>query len=119
MKIRFLLDENLDPAINRGLIQRDPAIDIVCIGDAEAPPKATADPAILVYVERTARLLVTNNRVSLPGHLAAHFAAGRRHWGIFQMGDQLSLGEVIDELSLLWEVSEAEERRDIVEWLPL
>ena len=119
MKIRFLLDENLDPDIKAGLLRRDPTIDILCIGDAEAPPKATPDPAILAYVERTTRLLVTNNRVSMPAHLAAHFAAGRRHWGILTTGDQFGLGQVIEDLYLLWEASEAEEWRDLVAWLPL
>ncbi len=54
----------------------------------------------------------------MPIHEAAHFAAGRRHWGIFQLRHKRSIGELAYQLQLFWEASEAEEWIDQTEWLP-
>jgi hypothetical protein len=40
MKIRFLLDENLNPRIKVGLLHHDPAIDVLRVGDLGAPHSA-------------------------------------------------------------------------------
>jgi hypothetical protein len=119
VKIRFLLDENLDPRIKAGLIRRYPSIDILRVGDDEAPPRGTLDPDLLRYVELTQRLLVTNNRASMPVHVAHHSAAGGRHWGIFRLSKRATIGSVIEAMCLLWEASEAEEWVDRLQWLPL
>jgi hypothetical protein len=118
MKVRFLLDENLDPRIITALLRRDPAIDIQRVGDPDAPPRATPDPDILRYAEQTQRLLVTNNRASMDVHLAAHYAAGGRHWRVFRLRDRASLGTIIEALYLLWAAREAEEWLDYTDWIP-
>ena len=118
MKVQFLLDENLDPRIITGLHRRDTAIDILRVGDAEAPARATSDPDILRHVEATGRLLVTNNRGSMAVQLAAHHAAGGRHWGVLRLRDRTSLSDVIDALYLIWMAREAEEWQDYVDWIP-
>jgi len=79
MKVRFLLDENLPHAIIEAIHQREGAIDILAVGLPGAPPLGTSDPDILLYCEREQRLLITNNRASMPGHSADHLAAGHHH----------------------------------------
>ena len=64
MKIRFLLDENLAPLLKSALLRLDPTIDVVRVGDADAPPFHTLDPDILAFCEAEQRLLVTGNRKS-------------------------------------------------------
>jgi hypothetical protein len=118
VKIRFLLDENLDPRLRSALLRRNAGIDIRRVGDPETPPRATPDPDILRYAERTQRLLVTNNRASMAIHLAAHYAAGGRHWGVLRIRDGASLGQLVDALLLFWEASEDEEWADMVDWIP-
>ncbi len=118
MKVRFLLDENLDPRIITGLLRREATIDILRIGDPDAPPRATSDPDILRYAEQTQRLLVTNNRASMDIHLAAHYAAGGQHWGILRLREWAPLGTVIEALYLIWAASEAEEWLDYSDWIP-
>lgn len=59
MKIRFLLDENLSPKIKFAVLRLNPAIDIVRVGDPDAPPLGTLDPELLRYLEVSERLLVT------------------------------------------------------------
>lgn len=49
MKIRFLLDENLPPKLKSAVLNLDPEIDILRVGDSNAPPLGTLDPEILIY----------------------------------------------------------------------
>jgi predicted nuclease of predicted toxin-antitoxin system len=82
MTIRFLLDENLSPRLVRALKRARPEIDVLRVGDAGAPPLGTKDPDLLVWCDQAQRLLVTNDRTTMPVHLDAHHAAGRQHWGM-------------------------------------
>jgi hypothetical protein len=59
MKIRFLLDENLSPKLKFAVLRLNPAIDIVRVGDPDAPSLGTLDPELLRYLEVFQRLLVT------------------------------------------------------------
>ncbi|MGH2516721.1 MAG: DUF5615 family PIN-like protein, partial [Ktedonobacterales bacterium] len=118
MKIRFLLDENLSQRILKSLNQRDAAIDVLQVGGDTAPPKGTLDPEILLYCEAEHRMLVTDNRRSMPNHEADHFAAGRRHWGILTTSRDVSIGELTFQLQLFWEASEAEEWIDRTVYIP-
>ena len=43
MKIRFLLDENLNPRIKLALVHHDPTIDVLRVGELGAPPLGTLD----------------------------------------------------------------------------
>lgn len=72
MKVRFLLDENLSPKLKVAVLRLNPTIDILRVGDADAPPLGTLDPELLRFLELSQRLLVTDNRKSMPGHLEAH-----------------------------------------------
>ncbi|BBH39321.1 hypothetical protein myaer102_18510 [Microcystis viridis NIES-102] len=47
----------------------------------DAPPLGTLDPEILDYVPSFQRLLVTNNRRSMPRHLKNHWDKGGHIWG--------------------------------------
>lgn len=77
MKIKFLLDENLSPRIKAAGQCHATEIDILRVGDETAPSLATSDPDILVYLASAQRLLVSDNRSTIPVHLAAHMTADR------------------------------------------
>lgn len=83
MKIRYLFDENLSPRFVTVLKRYYPLIDARRVGDEQAPPLRATDPEILQYLEQTQRTLVTDNRKSMPRHLADHLAEGGHHYGIF------------------------------------
>lgn len=89
------------------------------VGDHDAPPLATPDPAILTYLSETGRALVTQNRRSMMEHYAEHMMAGNSHWGVFVVSRRLSLSTLAAEIELLWETSEAEEWGDRWVNLPL
>jgi hypothetical protein len=46
-KIRYLLDENISRSVRNQLLFREPTMDVVCIGDENAPSYGAPDPAIL------------------------------------------------------------------------
>ena len=55
----------------------------------------------------------------MPVHLRAHLAAGRHIPGILMLNPGMSIGEVIDELELVWDASDAEEYADRISYLPV
>ncbi|HEX6121775.1 MAG TPA: DUF5615 family PIN-like protein [Ktedonobacterales bacterium] len=118
MKTRFLPDENRSPLVLNALRALEPAIDVLRIGNAGAPPLGTLDPDVLLFCEVSQRALITNNRRSMPGHIADHLAAGHHHWGVFRLTREFSLGELAEQIHLIWAASEAEEWIDRFEYLP-
>jgi hypothetical protein len=56
------VDENLQRAIVTGVRHYNSTIDVLHVGDANAPPIGTLDPDILDYCSQTQRILVTENR---------------------------------------------------------
>src|SRR5215213_4790922 len=73
MKPRFLLDEHIDHSIQRQLRRIDPQVDVVAIGDSSSPPVGTSDSDILLWMEATGYILITENRSTIPGHLNDHY----------------------------------------------
>jgi hypothetical protein len=49
VKVRFLLDENLSPPLKIAVLRLNPAIDILRVGESNAPPLGTLDPDVLLY----------------------------------------------------------------------
>jgi hypothetical protein len=119
MKIRYLLDENLSPRLKAALVRLQPQIDVLRIGDDDAPPLGIEDPAILLSLSTARRLLVTANRRTMSLHLKNHYiSGGESHWGILWIRPNTSDREVILALHLIWETSEAEEWSDSTDYIP-
>lgn len=64
-------------------------------------------------------ILVTNNRASMPGHLAAHLADGRHLPGILNVNLARGLVPIAEELWLAAVASPTEAYQDQVRYLPL
>jgi len=73
----------------------------------------------LFWCEEHRFILVTNNRTSMPVHLADHVAQGRHVPGIFILNADLSIGQNLDELILIAEGSFDDEYQDQIVFLPL
>jgi hypothetical protein len=117
--IRYLLDENIDPLFRAELSRREPELVVWRVGDPGAPPGSTLDPVILQWCEENGFILVTNNRRSMPQHLRDHLSKGQHVPGIFELSPNLSIGDTIEELLLIWSASNADEYRDMLIYLPL
>jgi hypothetical protein len=118
VKVRFLLDENLSPRLKVAVLRFNPAIDILRVGDPNTPQLGTLDPDVLRYLELSQRLLVTDNRTSMPEHLEVHWTDGGQIWGLFWVRPKTSIGELAEELFVIWETTEAEEWIDKLDWIP-
>jgi hypothetical protein len=57
--------------------------------------------------------------VELESYFRAHYHAGHRLPGLFLLKRQARIGQVIEQLYLLWIASEAEEYADRVLYLPM
>ena len=119
MKPRFLLDEDIDPEVRRQLRARQPEMEVVVIGDPDAPPKSTPDPVILKWIEHNNYILVTNNRRTMPGHFREHLRTGGHVPGILIFRKKYAIRPIMETLELIWVASDAEEYRDTIEYLPL
>lgn len=118
MKIKFLLDENLSPRLKIAVLRLNPEIDILRIGDPSTPALGTLDPEVLQYLGLSQRLLVTDNRASMPKHLEEHWQNNQQIWGLFWISSTTTIGKIAEELIMIWETSEAEEWINVVDWIP-
>jgi hypothetical protein len=99
--MRYLLDEHIPPVYRTQLLRIEPGLTVWMIGFPGAPPLATPDPQILEWCEEHGFVLVTNNRKSMPGHLAEHLSQGRHIPGILFIDLDAGIGKMIAELALI------------------
>lgn len=83
-----------------------------------APSAGTLDPEILIWCEEHNFVLVTNNRKSMPVHLADHLAAERHIPGILTVDVKRNLAENLDDLLLAALASVPGEYADRIIYLP-
>jgi hypothetical protein len=101
MKPRYLLDEHVNRAIQRQLRRLDVRLEVLAIGDPGAPSAGTSDPDLLVWLEKEGHILVTENRSTMPVHLAARYAAGGHIPGVFWIRPRAGLGAIIEEINVI------------------
>ena len=116
---RYLIDENISPEYRTQLLNHEPSLTVLAVGDKGAPPKSTPDPEILVWCEQNQFNLITNNRESMPQHLSDHIAAGHHVPGIFTIKRRVPMGLIIDQLLLIAGASDEDEYMDQIKYLPL
>ncbi len=115
--IRFLADENFDPAIVWELRRKQPQLDI--ISAVEAGILGFKDPALLAFAAQERRIIVSHDKRTLPDHLAEFLVAGHRSPGIMLVPAELPIGKAIETLLLVWEASFPTDWQDIITCLPL
>ena len=116
---RFLIDENISPQYRTQLLNHEPSLTVLVIGDEDAPPKSTPDPEILEWCEQHQFILITNNRESMPQHLSDHLSAGHHVPGIFTINLEVPMGKIIEELLLIAGASDEDEYIDRITYIPL
>jgi hypothetical protein len=119
MNLQYVLDEHVPHALQVELIRREPTLVTWRIGEPGCPSLGTLDPQVLEWCEEHAFVLVTNNRRSMPGHLANHLARGRHVPGIFILDPGMSLSAIAEDLILIAVASFEGEHADMIKFLPL
>jgi predicted nuclease of predicted toxin-antitoxin system len=115
--IRLLSDENLNGDISRGILLRNPVIDLVRVQDVGL--MEVEDPPILEWAATNKRILLTHDRATVPGFAYARVIAGQKMPGVFVLNDRISIQRAISEILTIDACSEQAEWENLVVYLPL
>jgi len=113
------MDENVDPIDIMSIRRKKSDLLVMAVGEPNTPAKSTLDPEILIWCEAYNFILVTNNRHSMPVHLAENISQKRHVPGIFILNPEMTIGETIEELLLIAECSFDGEYQDQIVFLPI
>ena len=116
---RFLVDECVPSSLTRGLRRRLPDVSVLQVGDPETPAKGASDSDLLEFCEAERRLLITADRSTMTDHVRKHLEEGRHTWGVLLIGPNASLGQILDDLCLIYEATDDTEWVDALYYLPL
>jgi hypothetical protein len=117
-KLKLLADECTNPILLSALRQAEPAIDVIQVGHPGAPSRGTLDPDLLIAAESLGRVLLTNDRSTMPGHLVDHYASGRHTAGVMLMRRGFSLVRYVQEILQYWNTTTADEWIDRTVYIP-
>lgn len=115
--IRFAADENLNNDIVRGLLRRQPELDIVRVQDAGL--SGADDPTILAWTAQEGRVLLTHDVNTITGYAYERIRTGKSMPGVFEIGRAISVSAAIDDILLLAERSFEDEWEGQIRYLPL
>jgi hypothetical protein len=115
--LRFAADENFNGDIVRGLLRRNPKLDIVRVQDVGL--SGADDPSVLQWAADQGRVIVTHDISTLAKHAFDRIAAGQPMPGVFEVKSVAPVGQAIDDLILLAECSVDGEWEGQVRFLPL
>lgn len=122
MALAFLLDEHLRgplwQAVLQHILRGGGWLDVVRVGDPPDLPLATDDAALLQWAEREGRILVTEDRQTMPRHLRDHLAAGDHSPGILIPRTGQSMRTIIEYLVLIAEAGEPADFADTTTYIP-
>jgi hypothetical protein len=115
--IRFLVDEDFDNDILRGLVRRLPDLDIVRVQDVDLA--GSKDPEVLEWAAQERRVLLTHDVSTMTAEAAERIRAGRPMPGLFAVPQSLPVGKAIEDIVLIAECSLEGEWEGQVRFLPL
>jgi Domain of unknown function (DUF5615) len=117
--VGILFDENLPHWWRVTLNLRQPGMCVWQIGDPATPPLGAKDPAVIAWCEAHDFWFLTNNRSTMPQHLADHVANGGHVRGIFIVDPAMDIDLVEEQLLLIEGATIPGEFQDQIQYLPL
>jgi hypothetical protein len=115
--IGIAFDENFNNDILRGLLRRDPSLDLVRIQDVGLA--RAEDPAILEWAAAQGRVIVSHDVSTLTAHAYDRVQAGQPMPGLFEVGPSLPIATATEDLLLIAQCSLPGEWEGQVRYLPL
>jgi hypothetical protein len=115
--MKFLADENFDNRIVRGLLRRQPDLDIIRVQDLEIA--GADDSTVLAWAAQAGRILLTHDERTIPVYAYERLAARQTVAGIVVASDSLPISIVIEDILLIVECSSAAEWLNQLQRLPL
>lgn len=115
--MNFLADENFDNRILRGLLRRQPKLDILRVQDLDIA--GADDPTVLAWASQAERILLTHDERTIPHYVYQRIAAGHTVAGVIIASDSLAINTVIENILLIVECSSPDEWLNQLQRLPL
>ena len=115
--IRFVADENFNNDILRGVVRRNPVVDIVRIQDTTLT--GAEDPDVLEWAAQEGRVLLTHDVATMTHYANERVSAGLPMPGVFEVGRRVSVKIAIEEILIIAECSHDGEWEGQVRYLPL
>ena len=115
--MKFLVDENFNNRIIRGLLRRLPSLDLLRVQDL--PIAGSDDRSVLTWASEDGRVLLTHDRRTIPYYAVERLTEGRLIAGVIIVSDELPLGSVSEDLIVVATCSTEQEWQGRIEYLPL
>ncbi|MBZ0274921.1 MAG: DUF5615 family PIN-like protein [Anaerolineae bacterium] len=115
--IRFILDENFNGKIARGLRAKEPDVDMIRVQDTEL--LGADDPTVLEWAAKEGRILLTHDIATMTKYAHERLEQGLPLAGVIFVRDTLPVTQVINDLLAILGASEASEWENRIDFLPL
>lgn len=115
--IRFLLDENFNGKVVRGVRARQPDVDMIRVQDTEL--SGADDPAVLEWAAHEGRILLTHDLDTMTKYANERIEQELPMAGVIFVRDTLPIAKVIDDLLAVLGASEASEWENRIDFFPL
>ena len=115
--LRFVADENFNNDILRGMLRREPGIDIVRVQDTNL--SGAEDQIILEWAAQEDRILLTHDVSTITKYAYERIEGGLKMPGVFEVSQNATLGQLIDDLLLLTLFSLDREWENRIGYIPL
>ncbi len=110
-------DENFKRQIVKGLRRRLPQLNLLTVLGVGLA--GITDPELLAWAAGEGRVLLTHDTRTMKRHAYARVAAGEPMAGVLEIPDLMAIGQAVEELALVVELTTPEEMRNRVLRLPL
>ena len=115
--LRLAADENLNNDIIRGLLRRQPNLDVIRVQDTDL--SGADDPAVLEWAAQERRVLLTHDVSTITKHAYERVRAAQPMPGVIEVGETVPVGQAIEDILLLAECSLDDEWEGQIQYLPL
>lgn len=113
---RFLADEDFNHRIIRGLRRRIDTIDLVTVGEVPSL-SGSPDPVVLEYAANASRIVITHDENTMVNHANDRLAAGLVMSGLVVIRQRIAIGDAIDEIEMIAELSDEAEWNGRIYWV--
>lgn len=117
LNLLFLVDENINQKIVRGLLRHKPDLDLVRVQDVGL--RGADDPSILTWAANQNRILVTHDANTIPKYALRRLDSGLHMPGVVIIPQDLPIKTAIEDILLLEEASLEDELQGQIIYLPL
>jgi len=114
--MRFLVDENFNNHILRGIQRRMPEVELLRVQDTELASQP--DTMILEWAAHHGYIVLTHDVNTMRGYFYARVEANLPVPGLFLAHGDSLVGQVIDTLELILRASEQSEWQGTITYLP-